>query len=93
MHTIEIETRIDTQGNIHLPACYGQVYGTLARVLILLPETNDSANPLARSRPLTTNPETLLGCVGYQGPAKSLEDMAAGVLEEAKRQWQKADLL
>jgi hypothetical protein len=90
MPTIEIETIIDTQGNIHLPECYRHLYGNKAKMLILLPETTDLTKPFAQSRP-PTKPETLLGCVGYQGPAKSLEEMANGILEEAKRQWQKAN--
>lgn len=91
MRTIEVETSIDTQGNIHLPARYDYAYGTRAKVPIWLPEIDDTTKPLTRSHSPVTSPEALLGCVGYRGPAKSLEDMATGVLEEVKRQWQKGD--
>jgi len=42
-------------------------------------------------RPVKPFPETSLeaglGCTGYQGPAKSLEEMEEGIAEELRRQW------
>lgn len=34
----------------------------------------------------TTKLEEVIGCAGFSGPAVSLADMDAGVLEEARRQ-------
>jgi AbrB family looped-hinge helix DNA binding protein len=34
----------------------------------------------------TTTLEDVVGCAGYNGPKKSLADMDAGILEEARRQ-------
>ena len=39
--------------------------------------------------PLTTVEEGL-GCTGYSGPPKTLEEMDEGVLEEARRRWARA---
>lgn len=38
MQAIELETRIDENGQIHLPKKYKNVYGKVARLLVLLPE-------------------------------------------------------
>jgi hypothetical protein len=38
MHAVEIETTIDSSGNIHLPERYRQIYGKAARLLVLIPE-------------------------------------------------------
>lgn len=38
-----------------------------------------------------TRVEEGIGCVGYLGPRKSLEDMQQGIDAEARRQWQQED--
>jgi hypothetical protein len=38
-----------------------------------------------------TRVEDGIGCVGYHGERKSLADMQQGIVEEAKRQWQRED--
>ncbi len=38
-----------------------------------------------------TRVEDGIGCVGYNGPRKSLEEMQQGIDAEAKRQWQHED--
>ncbi len=89
MQAIELETLIDRQGNIHLPENYRNLYGRIAKILVLLPESAESSKSFAPAR--VTKPEALLGCAGYQGPAKSLEEMEQGIQEEAKRQWRKGN--
>jgi AbrB family looped-hinge helix DNA binding protein len=37
----------------------------------------------------TTRLEDGLGCAGYEGPAKSVEEMEEGISEELRRQWQR----
>lgn len=41
MQTLEIETRIDQNGHIHLPTEFQQAYGKLARLLVPLPEAGE----------------------------------------------------
>lgn len=36
-----------------------------------------------------TRVEEGLGSVGYQGPPKTLAEMEQGIMEEARRQWQR----
>jgi hypothetical protein len=38
-----------------------------------------------------TRVEDGIGCVGYPGPRKSIEEMAQGIDAEARRQWQQED--
>ncbi|MEI6415483.1 MAG: hypothetical protein WCP34_14655 [Pseudomonadota bacterium] len=48
MFALEIETTIDHTGNIHLPARYRQLYGKAARLVVLVPDEDNSASALAR---------------------------------------------
>ena len=43
MQAIEIDTRIGEDGHIELPAKYRHAFGKTARLLVLLPESDDTA--------------------------------------------------
>ncbi len=51
MQAIEIDARIDAQGNIHLPEHWREYYGKQVRVIVLLPEhvEKDSIDPMTFS--------------------------------------------
>ena len=42
MQALEIDTTIDSHGDIHLPEEYRNLYGKRARLIILLPERDDT---------------------------------------------------
>lgn len=48
MQAIELETRIDKAGNIHLPERFRHAYGRSARLVVLLPDNpNETAEVVA----------------------------------------------
>ena len=49
MQAIEFDTRIDKDGNIHLPDEFQHAYGKQARLLVLLPEQANT--PRKRRQP------------------------------------------
>lgn len=49
MQAIEINTWIGENGHIELPAQYREAFGKTARLLVLLPESNEA--PAPRRRP------------------------------------------
>ena len=58
----------------------------------LLESVEENTGVKSASKPFPpTRVEDGIGCVGYQGPRKSLEDMQQGIDAEARRQWQQED--
>ena len=81
----DLGTRVSTKGQVILPK-------TLREQLRWDPGTRliaelSEGGVLLRAAPVfaPTRPEDVFGCLQYSGPTKTVEDMNAGVLSEAKR--------
>jgi AbrB family looped-hinge helix DNA binding protein len=80
--------RLSTKGQIVIPSEVRARHGWEAGTELILEERGDvlvlrAAKPFA-----PTGVEEGLGCTGYRGPAKTLEEMDAGVEAELRRRWQ-----
>lgn len=78
-------TELSTKGQIVLPKPIRQALGWLAGTRLVVQSTHDGV--LLRPDPVfpETKPEDVFASLSCDGPPKSLEEMEAGVLAEAKR--------
>ncbi len=76
---------VSTKGQVVLPIPIRRKFGWEAGTRLVVEDTPDGVV----LRPARTFPETrptdVFGCLAYDGPVRSLEEMEAGVLAEAKR--------
>lgn len=80
-----VTTIISTKGQVILPKAIRQQRQWGAGTRLVVEDTVEGV--LLRSAPLfsETRPDDVFGVLAYQGEAKSLEEMDAGILAEAKR--------
>ena len=77
-------TRLSTKGQLIIPKEIRQRHGWTAGTELLVEDHGDSVI-LRRAEDLpATTLEELVGCVGYTGPALSLEEMEAGIARGAR---------
>ncbi|HCO54764.1 MAG TPA: AbrB family transcriptional regulator [Pelagibacterium sp.] len=78
-------TTVSTKGQIILPSAIRQRREWRAGTRLIVEETAEGV--LLKPAPAfaETRPEDVFGMLGYKGKPKSLEEMDAGVLAEAKR--------
>lgn len=78
-------TRLSNRGRITLPKTLCEARGWWPGLEF---EVEDRPEGVLL-KPVSPFPRTtiddVLGCLGYRGPRRSIEEMDAGVLEEAKR--------
>ncbi len=86
MATLEkLTTTVSSKGQVILPSALRQRRAWGAGTRLTVEETEDGV--LLKPAPAfaETRPEDVFGALPYQGKPKSLEEMDAGVLAEAKR--------
>ncbi|ANY82135.1 AbrB family transcriptional regulator (plasmid) [Microvirga ossetica] len=78
-------TVVSTKGQVILPKSIRQHRHWAAGTRLVVEETPEGV--LLKAAPLfaTTRPEDVYGSLPYQGPPKTLEDMDASIVAEAKR--------
>ncbi len=83
--------RLSTKGQIVIPKSIRGRHRWEPGTEFTIEEEGDSLvlRPLRPFPP--TSPEAGLGCTGYRGPAKSLEEMEEGISKEARRRWKNAE--
>lgn len=75
----QFSVRLSTKGQLVVPKEIRERHGWTEGMELVLEDQGDRVVlRLARQFPETTL-EDLVGCTGYKGPAKSLEDMEAGI--------------
>jgi AbrB family looped-hinge helix DNA binding protein len=78
-------TRLSTKGQLILPKEVRDRHGWEAGTVLEVVERGDAV----LIRPVEALPETrledLLGCTGYRGPARTLEEMDEAIEREARR--------
>lgn len=81
----EFSVRLSTKGQLVVPKEIRQRHGWTEGMELVLEDQGDSV----LLRPTRHFPETtledLVGCAGYKGPAKSLEEMEAGIALGARK--------
>jgi AbrB family looped-hinge helix DNA binding protein len=83
----KVTTVVSTKGQVILPKAIRQSRRWDAGTRLIVEETAEGV--LLKQAPLfpETRPEDVRGMLAYKGPPKTLEEMDAGVLEEAHRQY------
>ncbi len=78
-------TTVSTKGQVILPSAIRQRRGWQAGMRLIVEETADGV--LLKPEPVfkSTRPDEVFGVLPSRGKAKTLEDMEAGVLAEARR--------
>ena len=84
MAETDLTTTISTKGQVILPKAIRDQLQWDAGTRLIVEHTADGVflKPLATAFP-RTRPED--GCLSYNGPAKSVEEMEAGIAMEARR--------
>jgi AbrB family looped-hinge helix DNA binding protein len=81
----KLATRLSSKGQVILPKALRERlrWGPGTRLTAEAAE----GGVLLRAAPSfpPTRPEDVFGCLGYSGPPKTIEEMDAGILAEAKR--------
>ncbi len=81
-----METTLSSKGQIVIPRQIRQNHGWHPGVSFTIIEKDDSLILQPVNTKKTTKLEDVIGCAGYHGKKKSLAQMDAGILEEAKQQ-------
>jgi AbrB family looped-hinge helix DNA binding protein len=80
-----MRTRLSTKGQLIIPKDLRERLGWSPGVDLLV-EYRGDAVVVRRAEDLPeVDLEDLVGCTGYRGPARTLEDMEAGIAEGARR--------
>ncbi|MCY3794634.1 MAG: AbrB/MazE/SpoVT family DNA-binding domain-containing protein [Gammaproteobacteria bacterium] len=80
-----LTTTVSTKGQVILPKAIRTLLGWRAGTRVVVENTRDGV--LLKPLPVfdETRPEQVFGSLGYRGAPRSVEDMDAAVLAEAKR--------
>ena len=80
-----LTTTVSTKGQVILPKAIRRALRWVAGTPLLVENTSEGV--LLKPEPVfsETRPEDVFGSVTFDGPPKSLQEMRAGVLAEARR--------
>jgi AbrB family looped-hinge helix DNA binding protein len=77
-------TRLSTKGQLIIPKQVRRRHGWRAGTEILVEDRGDCVVLRAPEGLAATTLDDLVGCTGYHGPARSLEEMEAGIARGAR---------
>ncbi|WP_119269802.1 AbrB/MazE/SpoVT family DNA-binding domain-containing protein [Taklimakanibacter deserti] len=80
------KTRVSTKGQVILPKAIREKRRWNAGTELVVEETPEGVLLKAASLVPRTDPKKVFGMLAYRGRPKTIEEMNAGVLAEAKRQ-------
>ncbi len=80
-----LTTTVSTKGQVILPKAIRRALRWIAGTRLVVESTSEGV--LLKPAPVfsETRPEDVFGCLAYDGSPKSLQEMQAGVLAEARR--------
>jgi len=81
----ETKVRLSTKGQLVIPKEIRERHGWGAGAELVFEDLGDRVVLRQWEDVPETRLEDLIGCTGYKGPAKSLEEMEAGIAEGARR--------
>jgi AbrB family looped-hinge helix DNA binding protein len=81
----KLTTTVSTKGQVILPKAIREQRHWTAGTELMVEDTPEGI--LLKAKPVfaPTRPKDVFGSLPYQGPAKSISDMDAGIAAEAKR--------
>ena len=81
-----METTLSSKGQIVIPQQIRKNHGWRPGVSFTIFDNDDSLILTPVSNKKNINLQDVIGCAGYHGEKKSLAEMDAGILEEARKQ-------
>lgn len=81
----EFSVRLSTKGQLVVPKEIRERHGWSTGVELVFEDLGDRIVLREALGLLETQLEDLIGCTGYRGPARTLEEMEAGVAEGARQ--------
>ncbi len=86
MVAIDLTTTLSTKGQVIVPKAVREQLGWAAGTRLSVEHTPEGVllKPLTTVFP-ATRPDDVFGCLIYAGPARTIEEMNAGVVQEAGR--------
>ncbi len=81
-----METRLSSKGQIVIPRQIRQRHGWRAGATFTIFDDGDIVMLKPVTSKTTVALNDVIGCAGYDGPRKSLAEMHAGIVEEARKQ-------
>ncbi|HSR69375.1 MAG TPA: AbrB/MazE/SpoVT family DNA-binding domain-containing protein [Acidobacteriota bacterium] len=73
------KVKISTKGQLVIPQAFRERHGWGAGTVLIMEDEGDRIVVREAPEVPETDLEELLGCTGYQGPPRSLEEMEAGI--------------
>ncbi len=86
-----LTTRISTKGQVILPKVVRTRRGWDAGMELVVEETSQGVVLRPAPRFSATTTDQVFGVLKAKGPARTIEEMDAGVLAEAQRTWRAGD--
>jgi AbrB family looped-hinge helix DNA binding protein len=80
----EFAVRLSTKGQLVVPKELRRRHGWTEGMELVFEDEGDHVILRSTRRFPKTTLEDLVGCTGYKGPAKSLEEMEAGIAQGAR---------
>ena len=80
-----MKTTLSSKGQIVIPLQIRQSHGWGTGVSFTIIDEGDGLMLKPATKKKSTTLEEVVGCAGYTGPKKSLAEMDAGILEEARK--------
>jgi AbrB family looped-hinge helix DNA binding protein len=81
-----METTLSSKGQIVIPRQIRQRHGWRPGAIFTIVDDGDALVLKLTTSRYTTSLDEVIGCAGYSGPIKSLAEMDAGIMEEARKQ-------
>ena len=81
----QLTTTVSTKGQVILPKAIRRALRWEAGTRLVVESRPEGVLLRPEAAFAETRPEDVFGCLAYDGPPKSLADMQAGVLAEARR--------
>ncbi|MFH1980304.1 MAG: AbrB/MazE/SpoVT family DNA-binding domain-containing protein [Pseudomonadota bacterium] len=78
------KTRLSDKGQIVIPKAVRMLHGWKPGLEFIVEDVGDGIKLKPMKPYQETTIEEVVGCVGYKGPAKSLQDMEAAIAKGAK---------
>ena len=85
------KTRLSSKGQLIIPKTIRDAHGWVEGTEFTVEDTNDGIVLKPDRQPLFPKKsiEEVIGCSGYKGPPKTLEDMQRGIDEAMSERWER----
>ena len=82
-------TRLSSKGQVIIPKSVRDLHGWKEGTEFAIEDNGDSIVLRPKRLFAPTTLDDVVGCAGYSGPRKTIEEMDAGVEAEARKMWRR----